>query len=182
MSWNSGPFDDHQILWFGLQAFSWRRIAGVMQMGLGLAVLATFLTNQHKIRLHGWFVETARESVGVYVPPVISIWTVLKWAILVVLCGAAAAAAFVPVRTAGGQAIPGWAVFIIATILLGALSFPFTGMLVFGSLLVTSFKMGQRYTPGLLAWVFHHKRFDRSVTVISLLLFLIVSAFQLYLS
>ena len=182
MSWSNGPFDQNIPLWFGLQVFWWKRLLSGLQILFGAIVLTGLMTQQHKVRLHEWLTDLAQRAESVRIPSVWRVRDVLKVVVPIVAILALIIAWLGSLRTHSGAPFPLTGVFFLMFFVLMLAMIPIVALMIEMSLLFTLYRASRRYVPPMLAWLFHHERIDRTITVLNFVLLLLVSVIQIYLS
>ena len=182
MHWINGPFQDQTILWLGLRAFWWKRILGSFQLLSGVLILANLVTEQRKARIAAWLEIRRRKSTQVKVPPLIRLRTVFGWTISVISILAFIVADAQILRAGNGLPLPFFSAFLIAGFLLAIFSIPIVQAVILFSTAHVALKVGQRYVPPVFAWLFNHRRFDKTINILNFLLFIAICAGQIYLT
>ncbi len=182
MRWTSGPFDDHAILWLGLKVFWWRRIFMAAQLLTGLSVLANLLTRPQKLRFAQWFQTRRQRAIQIQIPRFIRFRKLLKRTLILIIILAIPIAAAHQMKSHNGSPLPFIPAFFAAAIILALLSLPIIQLLIFFSALRIGLRAGQRFLPPAFAWLFDHRRLDRTLTWMNFFLFVAVWAGQMYLS
>jgi hypothetical protein len=183
MEWLYGPIDSKATLWFGIQAFWWNRVFIVLQIVSAAALLLNLLDQQQRSNLHSWLLEKGRAAQQVQIPRMMRLRDIAKWSVPIALVLSACIAGIISILAKTGATMSVFMpYFLLFGIVLSAFSFPAISIIFSLRTFYIVFRAGQRYVPPLLAWSFESSRFERSLALLSFLLFLIASMGQLCLS
>ncbi|HVU46935.1 MAG TPA: hypothetical protein VHD85_12450 [Terracidiphilus sp.] len=182
MGWLQGPVDSRTAWWFGLQVFWWNRAFAVLQIVSAAALLLNFLNHQQRLRLHSWAADKAHAASHIRVPRPPRLRDVAKWAFPIIIFLAAGIAGLITFFSVPATLTTFVTVFLIFAFFLSLLSAPIISLIIGSTTIYAVVRVGQRYVPPILSWALEASRFERTLAVISFVLFLIASVGQLCLS
>lgn len=182
MDWLNGPLSDHAVWIAGFHVFAWKRVFTLAQLLLAGVILLTLLDVGPKQRLAARLKEWAVASRTIKIRSGIRFRAVAGWAafcIALISLGVSMAIGL-PKGWMLSEIVRSWIVcFVLLSVIILPLAL-YVGALIHS--VIVGWYLTKRIGPPILAWLFHHERFDRSVSILSFLGLVVVTLGQLSIS